>query len=137
MIKLQLHPTDRMMRQFAWASLIVFPLFAWSLGHRLGVGAWTWALGALGPLLFVAEYTGLRAVSLTAFRVLILVTFPIGLVVFPVLIAVLYYGIFTPIGLVMRLLGRDVMKASFDPKASSYWHERGPARPAASYFKLY
>jgi hypothetical protein len=133
MIKLQLHPTDWMMRQFAWASLIVFPLFAW---WRLG-GAWLWAIGALGPVLFLAEFAGLRVVSLTAFRVLILVTFPIGLVVFPVLIAVLYYGVFTPIGFVMRLLGRDVMKGAFDPKQASYWHERGQERPAASYFKLY
>jgi hypothetical protein len=54
-----------------------------------------------------------------------------------VLMAVIFYLVFTPIGLCFRLAGRDAMGRKFDPKKTSYWHDRGPARSPASYFKLY
>ena len=57
--------------------------------------------------------------------------------IFPLLIGLIYYGVFTPMGLVMRMTGRDVLGKKLDPSLPSYWHERGAPRPASSYFKLY
>lgn len=53
-------------------------------------------------------------------------------VVSPVVLGVLYYGLFTPTGLVMRLFGRDVLHRRFDPAARSYWVERSPPGPDVS-----
>jgi hypothetical protein len=139
MIKLQLHPDARMLRQFAWAALFAFPLIAWSFIHKTFHLADPWAYGvaALGPLVFVADFAGLRAFTRAMFRFVMLVSFPIGFVIFPILIGLIYYGLFTPIGWLFRLIGRDTMHRSFDPKTSTYWHTRGAPRPASSYFKLY
>jgi hypothetical protein len=46
----------------------------------------------------------------------------------PVLLALLYFVIMTPLGLVMRLFGHDPMRRSPDPAADSY---RQPAAPLA------
>ena len=92
---------------------------------------------ALGPVTLVADHVGMRAVTRFLFRSVMLVSFPIGFVLFPILIGLIYYGLFTPIGWLFRLIGRDTMHRSFDKKAATYWHTRGPARPASSYFKLY
>jgi hypothetical protein len=66
-----------------------------------------------------------------------LVAYPIGLVVSTVLIGVIFYALITPIGLVFRVIGRDVMGKRLDKSAATYWHVRGAPRPATSYFKLY
>jgi len=115
-MKLQLQPDRRMLRQFAWASLVLLPTVAWFLAWRHGLPTpWALAIGGLG----------------------VLVAFPIGLVVSTVLIAAIFYVVITPIGLVFRVIGRDVMGKRLDPSKATYWHERGAPRPATSYFKLY
>jgi uncharacterized membrane protein len=46
-------------------------------------------------------------------------------VVNPVVMAVLFYGVVTPFGLVTRLCGKAVMRRSLrDPSATSYWISR-------------
>ena len=47
-----------------------------------------------------------------------------GLVVTGVLMTVLFYLVVTPLGLLMRLRGRDPLKRSFDRDAESYWIPR-------------
>jgi hypothetical protein len=43
-----------------------------------------------------------------------------------VVLGVIFFGVITPIGLVLRLAGRDAMQRAFDPKATTY---RVPGRP--------
>jgi hypothetical protein len=50
-----------------------------------------------------------------------------------VVLALVYYGVLTPIGLVMKLFGYDPMKKRFDSGAATYWVKRpgektGPKR---------
>ncbi|UCD74763.1 MAG: hypothetical protein JSV91_13365 [Phycisphaerales bacterium] len=63
--------------------------------------------------------------------------FPIGWVVSHVLMAAIYFLVFLPIGLVMRLLGYDPMHRRFDPDAESYWVEHNPAGDASRYFRQF
>ena len=51
-------------------------------------------------------------------------------VVNPVVMAILFYLCVMPIGLLMRLLGKDLLRLKFDPKGESYWIERRPPGPA-------
>ena len=50
-------------------------------------------------------------------------------IVSPVVLAVLYFLILTPFGLVQRLAGRDTMRQRFDPGIDSYWISREPPGP--------
>jgi hypothetical protein len=137
MIKLQLHPDRRMLAQFAWVSPVGFALFA-LLFSRFGLPpAGVWTVVAIGPTVLLLHLLGVHAATRAVFRVLVLLTAPLGFVLFPLLIGLIYYGVFTPMGLLFRLLGRDAMSRSFDPKARTYWRDRPSARPASSYFKLY
>ena len=49
------------------------------------------------------------------------IALPIGLVLTHVLMAVFYFILLTPIGLVFRLIGRDSLKRKWDPNAKTYW----------------
>jgi hypothetical protein len=53
-----------------------------------------------------------------------------GRVVSPVVLGVIFFAIFTPVGFVMRLCGRDSMYRKFDAAAPSYWVKRDPPGPA-------
>jgi hypothetical protein len=63
--------------------------------------------------------------------------FPIGWTVSHVLLAVTYYLVLTPIGLIMRAVGRDPMRRRLDPEAKSYWIEHRPDRDPSRYFRQY
>ncbi len=53
----------------------------------------------------------------------------------PVVMAAMFYGVITPAGLVMRVLGRNPMRRRFDRAAGSYWVERNPPGPSADSMK--
>ena len=137
MIKLQLHPDRKMLAQFAWVAPVGFVLFA-LLFRQFGLpGIGVWIVAAIGPVVLLSHLLGVHAVTRAVFRALMLLTAPLGFVLFSVLIGLIYYVLFTAMGWLFRLLGRDVMGKSFDPQLPTYWRERRVERPAASYFKLY
>ena len=54
----------------------------------------------------------------------------LGMVVNPLVLGLIFFGIFTPVGLVMRMWGRDAMARRFEPELETYWLERDPPGPA-------
>jgi saxitoxin biosynthesis operon SxtJ-like protein len=64
-------------------------------------------------------------------------TFPIGWTISHLLLALIYYLIFTPVGLAMRLFGRDPLQRRFDREAPTYWIEHNPAGDPARYFRQF
>lgn len=51
----------------------------------------------------------------------------LGFFVSRIILVILFYGVVTPIGLVMRLLGRDILDERIDRAATTYWKKRAPA----------
>jgi hypothetical protein len=51
-------------------------------------------------------------------------------VVSPVMMAIMFFGVFTPMGWAMRRFGWDAMRRTRDATAKSYWIRRDPAGPA-------
>jgi hypothetical protein len=56
-------------------------------------------------------------------------------VVNPVVMALLFYGTVLPTGLVMRMLGKDLLRLKREPGADSYWIVRQPPGPAPETMK--
>jgi hypothetical protein len=56
-------------------------------------------------------------------------------IVNPLVIGLLFYTTVTPIGLIMRALGKDLLRLRFEPEAESYWIEREPPGPAPESMK--
>ncbi|MBI2949350.1 MAG: hypothetical protein HYY23_17045 [Verrucomicrobia bacterium] len=48
----------------------------------------------------------------------------------PVILGILFYAVFTPMGWILRWLGKDPMRMTPDKNASSYWIVRDPPGPA-------
>lgn len=47
----------------------------------------------------------------------------------PIILGVMFYLVITPIGLLMRLTGKDLLRLKFDPDSPSYWIRREPPGP--------
>jgi len=56
-------------------------------------------------------------------------------VVSPVVLGIIYFGVFTPTAWVMRLAGRDALSRRFEASAPTYWVDRDPPGPADGSFK--
>jgi len=54
----------------------------------------------------------------------------LGRIVNPIVLAVLYYAVITPAGLLLRAAGQDFLRRRFDKNAASYWIPRVPPGPA-------
>ena len=53
-------------------------------------------------------------------------------VVSPIALGIVFYGVFTPLGIVVRLLGNDPLNLKRDDAASSYWRRRDQPSPTAN-----
>jgi hypothetical protein len=69
------------------------------------------------------------------FSAALAVTMPIGMVVSAVLLAVMYFLIFTPLAFVFRLAGRDALARRRHPGAASYWRAKDIPKDVRSYFR--
>ena len=56
-------------------------------------------------------------------------------IVNPVIMALLFYGTVWPTGLVMRAMGKDLLRLKREPNATSYWIVRTPPGPAPESMK--
>jgi hypothetical protein len=56
-------------------------------------------------------------------------------IVSPVVLGIMFFGVITPMGVIMRMLGKDPLRLRLDKAAASYWIERTPPGPAPETFK--
>ncbi len=65
------------------------------------------------------------------------VTFPVGWTVSHAILAILYYGILTPTGLIMRLFGYDPMLRRPQSRNHTYWEKRRTEGKSRRYFRQF
>lgn len=51
-------------------------------------------------------------------------------IVNPIVLGIMFFLVITPMGVLMRLFGKDLLKLRYDPNAASYWVGRAPPGPA-------
>lgn len=101
------------------------------------VGLWPVIFAASAPrwgaLLVAVTFVGLAVAAPKLLRPLNKLWFSFGLllhnVVNPVLMAAMFFGAFLPIGLWLRLLGKDLLRLKRDASVESYWITRHPPGP--------
>lgn len=134
LIEINWSPNQKELRKFGIISLIVSALVALSLYALKGPGIqWVAAIFFIGLIIFTSSMISLK-VTRGIYLGLILVTMPIGLAVSFTLMAVFYYLLLTPLGLIFRLIGRDSLGRKFDPNTNSYWIVRQPPENLDRYF---
>jgi len=63
--------------------------------------------------------------------------FPIGWTVSLLLLGLVYFGLFVPTGLALRLTGRDAMGRRPQPERTTYWTPRSAPTDLRQYFRQF
>jgi len=120
MIAIQWNPSTKQLRQFAG---IWFPAFCGLVGWSIGQKTGHWSEVEIGWVLAGLLSGGglvLPALMRPIFVGLILLTFPIEWVVSHLLLGLIFYGVVTPIGLILRISGHDPLQLK-KPSENSVW----------------
>ena len=113
-------------RAFGLVFATVFAVIGlWPLLGDGGPRWWALAVAAAFAILAVAAPALLGPAS----RLWQKVGRAIHVVVGPLVTGLMYYGAVVPTGLIMRLLGKDLLHLKLDSEAKSYWIERQPPGP--------
>lgn len=132
MIAIQWNPERKQLRHFAG---IWFPAFCGLVGWLIGAKSGHWAAVQVGwAICGVQALAGLinPAAIRPVFVGLILLTYPIGWVVSHLLLGAIFYLLFTPIGLVLRITGHDPLQLK-PPAGNSLWKTPVGKTDPASY----
>jgi hypothetical protein len=94
----------------------------WSGGH---FRRWSLAAGAVLMLIAILYPSLLQPLNRIWTRLGLL----LGRVTNPLIMALMFYLVFTPFAVFIRLIGKDLLRLKFDPEADSYWISRDPPGP--------
>jgi len=111
-------PSDRNFGLVFTAAFLFFGL--WPLRHGRPVRLWCLLLSAAFLLITAVRPALLHSLNLVWTRCGILM----GKVVNPVVTGLLFYLVFTPVAIVLRWLGKDLLGLARDPAATTYWIRR-------------
>lgn len=119
LLKIDWNPGPAKVRRFglllAGLALPLSAFWAWR-GHPRAAGIIAGAGVSLG--LLTAAFPG--SIGLTFYKAWMGVSFVIGTVMSPVILGIVYYGVLTPLSLIMRLGGRDALRLK-RPEGETYW----------------
>ena len=136
MIEINRNPSPKELR---WTG-VLFLIFCgilgaviwWQFGGRT-VAFIVWGIGAVAAIVYYAVPFVRRPFYLGWMYL----AYPIGWTISHVLMALIFYLLITPIGLLMRIFGRNPMERRFDPAAKSYWVKRDPPADSERYFRQF
>ena len=146
LMEIDWNPDRGKLRGFGWICLVAFGVFgtwiyfrhsiaflSFSVRSATNVAYVLWTLAGLCAVLAGAAPLALKPlyVGLTA------ITLPIGFVVSYVMLGMLFYLVITPVGLVMRLFGRDPLCRTLEPAAKTYWVRRNPTSDVRRYYRQF
>lgn len=135
------NPDTAARRSFAKSLVIGFPILAivfsllgfWRTGS---VPTWTPWLAGIGAGLGVVFWL-VPQIAKPFYLAWYFLACCMGIVISNLLLMTFYYTVITPIGLIMRLLGRDPMERRLDRSATTYWVDAEKSVEAERYFRQF
>ncbi|MGO9018853.1 MAG: SxtJ family membrane protein [Syntrophobacteraceae bacterium] len=80
-------------------------------------------LVAIGAILFIVGVAWPKSLAIPH-KVWMTISIVLGFITSHIVLALVYYIVLTPIGLFMRIMGKDRLTLRFDPMIDSYWIKR-------------
>ncbi len=128
-------PDARELRRFATAMLIgFFVLGAVSAWRARGVGTGSVVLWSIGASLAVAAFV--PKLGRITYLAVYLPTSIIGYVVSNVMLTLMFFLVITPLGIVMKLMGKDVLQQR-RPDRTTQWTPVKETKNEESYYRQF
>jgi Saxitoxin biosynthesis operon protein SxtJ len=136
MIEINKNPSRKELAWFGLLCLAFFGLIGLSALHKThalhgAVVIWTVAAA------FVAFYFAFPPFQRPIYLGWMYAAYPIGWAVSILLLTVAFFGVFAPIGFLMRAMSRDPLTRKFDRSAPTYWSPHEPGTDPERYFRQF
>ena len=119
-------------RNFGLVFAAFFSILAFlPLTHGFPIRNWALAVSIVFAVMAFATPSLLAPLNRTWLRFGLL----LHCIVSPIALGILFYGVATATGLLMRILGKDPLRLRMDKEAASYWIDRNPPGPAPESFR--
>ncbi|MGE3147542.1 MAG: SxtJ family membrane protein [Pseudorhodoplanes sp.] len=105
---------------FVFAVIALLPLW-----HGGAIRLWAAAIGGLFAIVAFVAPALLDPLNRLWYRFGLLLHHVMN----PLIMGLMFFGAFTPMGLVLRAMGKDLLRLKRDPDAKSYWIARDPPGP--------
>ena len=133
LIEIQWSPSASQLRQFGVLCAIVLPFLGWLWSvSESGIGILLTTGAAIALLSFVWP-PAVRVV----FVGLTLAVAPVGMVLGEAAMLLIFLGVFLPISLMFRMIGRDALQRKIDKGASTYWQSKQESDKVSNYYRRY
>ena len=119
LIEINWNPSPRELRKFGVTMLLGFAVIGLVLQFGFGLPIAAYVAYGLGAVLGLLGLSG-TAVGKWGYRAWMSIAYVMGNIISRVLLALIYYGLFTPLGWIRRLLGNDALQLK-KPARESYW----------------
>jgi hypothetical protein len=129
------NPDNRMLRQFAGLWILFFSGIALSQYFRSHNTTAAIVVGALAVFVGVPGVFFPRLLK-PIFVGWMILAFPIGWLVSRIILMLLYFGVFAPIGFMLRVFGHDPLRLK-KPDVASYWEEKTQQTSLRRYLKQF
>jgi hypothetical protein len=129
-------PKPLELRLFGLVCAGVLGLLGWialSRFHSAIAASIVWTMG-LG---WAALYYSVAALRRPMYNAWMTLFYPLGWLISHAMLAIVYFIVLTPLGLLLRVLGRDPLDHSFDRSVESYWLCEPAEVDSKRYFKQF
>ena len=108
-------------RNFGLVFFIIFVIVSlWPLTYEGPIRIWTVIISLVFLILGLMNSKLLTPLNKLWFKFGTI----LGVIVVPVVMGVVFFLVVTPIGLVMKIMGRDLLNKKYDKKKRTYWIKR-------------
>ena len=108
-------------RNFGLVFFVVFLIFSfWPLTYDGSIRIWLAIISLIFLILGLVNSKLLTPLNKLWFKFGII----LGAVIAPIVMGVVFFLVITPIGLTMRIMGKDILRKRYDKKKETYWIKR-------------
>ena len=131
------------LRTFAWSLIIGFPCIAlffffarWIRIRGIPDPHFFLLLGCIGGAVGLVCLV-VPVIARPLYYIWYAIAAAIGLFMANLIFSIMFFAVFTPLAIVIRLLGRDALNLKWKRSAPSHWQDAPPMRPAGDYFRQF
>ena len=109
-------------RNFGLVFFIVFLIVGlWPLIHENQIRIWSIIIAIIFLILGLINSNLLKPLNIIWFKFGLL----LGSIISPIIMGIIFFVVITPTGLIMKIIGKDLLNNKYDKNKKSYWIIRG------------
>ena len=108
-------------RSFGLVFFVVFLIVSlWPLTHEGSIRIWSVIVSAVFLILGLINSRLLTPLNVLWFKFGMI----LGAIISPIIMGIVFFLVVTPTGLILRIMGKDLLNKKYDKKKETYWIKR-------------